>query len=179
MASYNVTCTGTIKLACQETPSSGALNGIPVPLTETITFALQTTGTAADKVDGIYFNVLTFVASTPQTLDLTALTDPIGNSLTCARVRLIAFKPAWTTDNVPLLIGGAGANEWSTNSSPIQTNAAKIAAFPSSAAGNNGFTMFAAPQTTGMVVDSTHKNLKLDPQTAAGTCDVLILMCSA
>lgn len=169
----NVTGTSQIALNFAQTPSSGFLNGIPLPLQETLKALFQASGVAADKVDGIHAHTYTFVASTPQTIDLTALTDILGTTITCARVRLLAVKVKWTTDNKPLILGAAGASEWDGFLSASGT----VSVFPSSSA-NDGFFILSAPQTTGIPVSAGSKLLKMDPGTAAGDVDLIVATAS-
>ena len=169
----NVTSTGSVTIQFSQIPATGALANVPLPMSEALRSVL-TNGTAADKVDGLYFTTLTFVASTPQTLDLTTLTDVLTASITNVRVRFIAIKVKWTTDNVPLLVSPGVTNGWTG----FLATGSVMSVFPSSS-NNDGFFVLQAPQTTGIVVDSTHKTMTLNPQTAAGTVDVIIATCSA
>lgn len=169
-----VTGTSSITLSFSQTPSSGFLSSTPIPLAESVRTVFRTSGVAADQVDGIYAKTITFVASTPQTIDVSALTDIFGNTITAARARLVAIKVKWVTDNVPLLVGGAGANEWDG----FLTSGGKVSVFPSSST-NDGFFIISAPQTTGIPINGTSKLLKLDPQTAAGDIDIIIATCSS
>lgn len=174
MASYNIQASGQLSLSPSETPASGPFNGQAIsPATLAWRFAYRVAGQLADQVDGLYYATPTFVASTPQTIDLQALTDPLGNSITCVRVRFFAIKVGWTTDNVPLLVGGAGTNEWDG----FLTSGAKVSVFPSSSL-NDGGLILLAPQTTGIAVSGTSHLLKLDPQTAAGLVTICIGTCS-
>ena len=175
------TVTGQVtpSLNFTQTPAAGFLAGVQVPANKTIQAIFKTAGVIADQVDTLYANTLTFVASTPQTIDLTTLTDILGNAITFARVRLIAIRVNSTTDGQNLLVGGAGANEWDG----FLTSGAKITVFPSTAASggglnNSGFFILAAPNTTGAVVNSGSKLLKLDPGSNAFTVDILIAGCS-
>jgi hypothetical protein len=136
--------------------------------------AFNASGVAADQCDLIYARPLTFVASTPQTLDLTALTDPAGNAISFARVRFLAIRIRDTTAGHVLLVGGAGTNEWGG----FLSSGAILTVFPSTAA-NDGFFLLPAPNTTGIVVSGTSKLLKLDPGAVAlGIVDVVIAGCS-
>jgi hypothetical protein len=156
-----------------QTPTTGFNAGKPYPLSESYKTFFAASGVGADQVDGVSAFVLTFVASTPQSIDLTALTDQFGQSITCARVRAIAFKVQWQTDNVPLLVGAAGSNPWTGFLGATSV----MSVFPSSSV-NDGYTIIAAPQTTGMPVSSGSKILLMNPQTAAGTVVLVIATCS-
>jgi hypothetical protein len=162
-----------IGLYFSQTPSTGFLAGVPLPVAETVRTIFRTSGVLADQVDGIHAKTYTFVASTPQTIDVTALTDIVGGSITASRARLIAIKVKWTTDNVPLLVGAAAATEWTG----FLTAGSKLSVFPSTAT-NDGWVIIAAPQTTGIPISGSSKSLKLDPQGAAGNVDIIIAFCS-
>jgi hypothetical protein len=178
MASYNVTGgtpAGNLQLTFTETPAGVVFGGNAIQFKEQLRLRFGAQGSLADQIDGLYYAQLTFVASTPQTLDLTTLTDPLGNSLgSIARVRFVGIKVNWTTNGVPLIVGGAGANEWNG----FLSNGGTIKVYPSSA-NNDGFFLLSAPQTTAVTVSGTSKLLKLDPQTAAGTVDIILGTCSA
>jgi hypothetical protein len=169
----NVTGGTQVVLGFSQTPAAGFLSGKPLALTDTLTTLFKVTGTAADQVDGISVQSLTFAPSTPQNIDLTALQDVLKNNITCARVRFMAIKVYWQTDNVPLLVGGAGSNEWN---GPLSSGG-KLSVYPSSAA-NSGWFILTAPQTTGIPVTGGSKILKLDPQTASGQVNLVIATCS-
>ncbi len=173
--SNTVNLTGTITPQASYTFGSGilSLSNANYPLS----LALRTrygSGVIADKVDGIHYNKYTMVTSTPQTIDLSSLTDPFGVAITAARCRFFAAKWTSTTDNVPLLIGNAAATAWQ---GLVVSATAVIPVYPSSAS-NDGWFIQAAPQTTGMVIDGSHKSLKLDPQAAAGDLYIFALFCS-
>lgn len=167
--------TGTISCNIQGvyTPATGPLAGQTLNLSEVLSCILRTSGVAADQVDGIYFGQLTLAASTPQTPDVRALTDVLGNSLVPARARVVAMKWYSQADNVPALVGGAGANEWDG----FLSSGGTISVFPSSAS-NPGFLVMTAPQTTGIPITSTSHLLKVNPQTASGQFDLILFTCS-
>jgi hypothetical protein len=174
---YNITLTSGLTLNFGETPSSGAfsVNSQTVTLSESLAANFRSSGTLADQCDGLIYLTPTFVASTPQTFDLSAQNDPLGNAVTVARIRLFLVKWLSTTDNVPLLLGNATSNPWTGLCS---SGTATIAVPPSSSL-NSGGLLVLAPQTTGLVVSGTSKSIKLDPQTAAGTAHIIALTCSA
>ena len=108
-------------------------------------------------------------ASTPQTLDLTTLQDPHGNALTVTRSRYIAFKLLSSTDGQTVKVGNYGSNDFLG----FVSSGGTVTVYPSTA-NNDGFTVFSAPNTTGMAVDGTHKNLKLDPGSTAASLLVIV-----
>lgn len=133
------------------------------------------TAGAADQADVIYTDQITLTASTPQTLDLTALTGGMEpGTKTFARVRLITITNLNTTDANKVTVGPGASNGWSAPGGSTW----QLYAFPSTA--NSQIPLvIGAPNTTGMVVDSTHKTLKLDPGAATQIVDIKIVGCSA
>ena len=153
-----------------QTPSSGIFTGSPVQLPPQQFQALFANGTLSDQIDGLSAQLLTFSASTPQTIALNALTDFQGNALTVNRIRFLAFKNLSAVDNDYFLVGdAAGSYEWDGWLSAAAT--AKI--FPGTAA-NNGFVIISAPGTTAMPVGTSAYNLKIDPGTLAKQLILLI-----
>jgi hypothetical protein len=168
-----VTGTTQITFSFAQTPTTGFLSGTPLPVAETFSMILRASGVAANQVDGLYAHTFTFVASTPQTLDVTSLTDVLGNSITAARARIIAVKVKWTNDGLPLILGANGTTPWTG----FLNSAGTLKVFPSSSA-NDGWFILSAPQTTGIPITGAGSILKMDPGTAAGTVDVIIATCS-
>lgn len=156
------------------TPDVGFFAGQARTILEKFNTQFRLSGTIADECDIISANQWTFSASTPQTKDMLAdLIDPAGNAVAPARARLIAVKWLSKTDNVPLLIGDAVTNEWDG----FISAGATLKVFPSSLI-NDGWFVLTAPNTTGIPIDSTHKALKFDPQTAAGDVIFILAGCS-
>lgn len=168
--------TGSIKgvATFSQTPATGPLAGNPLNFGPTFNTLFRTSGTLLDQCDQAYVATLTFVASTPQTLDLTSLADVLNNAVSFARVRGIAIRCNSTTDAASLTVGSAGTNEWNAFLSASGT--LKIPA--GTATPNDAWFALTAPNTTGFVVDSTHKALKLLPSAHAFTADIVIVGCS-
>lgn len=167
-----VTSTNTITLAVNE---QGAI-GIG-PATATVAAAalqlksqFSVSGTGADQLALVYAKTLTFAASTPQTLNLQSLVDPLGNAISFSQVRFIAYRIQSSNPAYVILNGGAASNQWTgrLNSGGIETW------FPSSAA-NDGFSIIQAPSATGIPVTSSSCDMKLDPgANAVGAVDLVI-----
>jgi hypothetical protein len=127
-------------------------------------------GSLADQFALIHAKTYAFAASTPIILDLTALLDVLGNSISFAAVRFLAYRIQSTNAAYVLTFGGAGANEWNG----LLTSGSKIVWQPSTAA-NAGFSIIQAPSLAGMPVTSASKLLKLDPgANAVGNVDLVI-----
>lgn len=69
-------------------------------------------GTAAGQADKLFADSRTLAASATEDLDLSGvLTDPLGNTLTFAKVKgLLIAADAGNTNNV--IVGAAGVNPW-------------------------------------------------------------------
>lgn len=176
LAAATVAGTSSHTISFTQTPSTGFLSGVNLPITSSLRTVFRTSGVSADQVDGIFAKTITFVASTPQSIDLTNITDVLGNTITAARVRFISVKVKWTTDAKPLTIGNSGANDWLGICGSATST---VLVYPSSTT-NDGYTIWAMPQTTGAAtIDGTHKIIKLDPGTAAGDVELIIATCSS
>jgi hypothetical protein len=171
----NVQVNGTQQLQLQQA-GTGILAGISTQKLETFKSVMQTAGVLADQCDTLHMKTYSFVASTPQTIDLSTLTDIYGNAISFSggRVRVLAIKINSTTDGVNLILGDSVTNEWDAFLSAAGT----LTVFPGTA-NNDGFFILAAPNTTGMAVSSSHKTLKLDPGSNTFTADVIIAGCSS
>lgn len=128
-------------------------------------------GILADQCTKLYCPTggLTFVASTPQVLNLQSLTDVTGAALSFAGIRFLAIRNNATTDGWVLLVGAAATIAWEA----LVSTGGTITVHPSTSV-NSGFSMHQLPGTTAGVVDSTHKSLQLDPGGHAFTADILI-----
>jgi hypothetical protein len=132
-------------------------------------------GTTAGNVDLIYAATLT-LSATPTTLDLTSLLDPLNGAVAFARVREFYLRNNATTDGWTVIVGGGASNPWVGASQFLQASSTvTVGPSTSSTSPCTGKLAFAAPNTTGYVVDGTHKTLKLDPGANTFTVEVLIV----
>lgn len=148
---------------------SGSAQSVAPPTTPQSTYA---NGTAANAVDLIYATTLT-LSATPTTLDLTSLTDPLNGAVAFARVREVYIRNNATTDGWNLVVGPGASNGWAGTSQFFGASST-VNVGPSTANPNTGKLAFSAPNTTGYVVDGTHKTLKLDPGANTFTVEILI-----
>ena len=115
-----------------------------------------TNGTGSNQVDTCYAAKLTLVASTPQTIDLSTLTDPAGNAVTFARAREFVIQNTATTAGYDVLISQGAANGWVgvplTGTIPCRYGSVVRISDPVSTGASNG-----------NYSDSTHKTIKFDP----------------
>lgn len=165
---------GTSQLSAgfNQTISSGVITSQTIPASIALT-TQYANGTGAGQVDLIYAKQLTFVASTPQTLDLTALTDLGGGAVNFARVRELVIQIVTTTAGFNLTLGDAAANAWAPFWGPTGTDIVMA----------GSIRYFTDPTSVGVgvgaVVGSSSKVLKLDPGSNALVCNILIVGCSA
>jgi hypothetical protein len=150
----------------------GQTQPLPIPLVFRSLY--RTYGTLIDQCNLIHSKTYTFVASTPQLIDLKSLLDAVGVTIALARVRLLAVRVNSQTDGQVLLLGANGANDWLGLSSTGST----VTVYPSSPQ-NDGFAVWQMPNTTGAPVGSSTHLLKADPGSNAFTVDILIAGCDA
>ncbi len=173
----NVTGGVTPNSSFSITPSSGFVSGQQIPIGFPSSLSLQlANGTAANQVNLIYAATLTFVASTPQSLDLKSLTDPLGGTVNLARVKVIMVRVNSTTDAATLTLSPNASNGWT---SLIASSSSLVL---KSVTTSNPYALSfyaAAPNTTGWAVGSSNKVLDLTPSAHAFTADVQIVGCDA
>lgn len=84
---------------------------VPLSLRQIVELA---DGTGAGHADRIFHDRRTLAASTSESLDLAGgLTDPLGASLTFARIKLMLIRAAAANTN-NVLVGGAASNGFAT-----------------------------------------------------------------
>ena len=79
---------------------------IPATISSNLSYA---NGTASNQVDTIYAKTITLAATT-QTIDLTSLTDPAGNSINFARVREFIIVNTATSASFDLKVEAGASN---------------------------------------------------------------------
>lgn len=164
--------TATIKgsLNATEVPDTGFFSGKPFSAEAQLQALFQSSGTAADQVNGLYAATLSFSASTPQTIDLQSLTDIFGAALSFQRVKGIALRVNSQTDGASLSIAPGASNG---NTAILGTGSSlRVLA---STANNQGFLVLAAPNTTAYAVSGSSKTLTLTPSAHAFTVDIVIV----
>jgi hypothetical protein len=130
------------------------------------------TGTGAGQVDGIHCKTYSLVA-TSTTLDLTAMTDPNGATITCTTGRVREFI-LQNTSAFPIILGNAAATQWA---GMLTVTTGTLTVPP------GGIQHFSDPTTVGAsagaYVDATHKSLKIDAGANTVSFNLLIAFCSA
>jgi hypothetical protein len=70
-------------------------------------------GTSSGQADKVYFAERSLNATSNEVLDLAGvLADPLGSTLTFAKVKLVAFYNTDTTDGDDLIVGPDATNGW-------------------------------------------------------------------
>lgn len=150
-----VTGTAQLSVGFNQTVTSGLINTQTLPASISAT-SQYTNGTGASMVDLVYAKQLTLLASTPQTLDLTSLTDLSGATVNFARIRELVIQVVTTTSGYTVTVGAAAANPWAalwgtTGTMVIPAGSIFRVSEPN------------LLSTAGLVTSGTSKNLKLDP----------------
>jgi hypothetical protein len=165
------------KLQAIFTGDSGFYSGTGRDIAKTLGLAIAA-GTGADQCDrcGLIYKALS--SSTPDTIDLKSLTDPNGVAFTdLARVRLLWLWNESTTDAASVAVGPDTTNGW-TNGINANANGEGVI-LRGSTASSSGMLILVAPATTGLVVASNNKVIRLTPSAHAQTIRGIVLGCSA
>lgn len=123
-------------------------------LTDTETFTL---GTAADQAQNVATAIIDVTASGTTNVDLTALTSVVGDAnMTVARVKLFCLELLAVADGgtacSSVTVGNAASNAWAWILSVATTT------YPLK---NGDWVAWKSSDATGVVVDSTHKVIKV------------------
>ncbi len=155
----------TVSLSAQITKYITGLGPrvVTVGLNKSFSFTL---GAGADAINEVYCAYRTLAASGTETLDLTALTGPHGDSLVFARIKAIGIWLLGTADQdvgspaaaqvdgnacSQIVVGGAAANPWQAFFNTPATDKIKIA--------SGGVFTLQERSATGWVTSGTNKNL--------------------
>ena len=167
MSTATGSCSPSVNLT--QTSTVGVGSSVQIPIQLNLRGNFRVSGTALDQLDTIHAKTYALAASTPQTIDLMALADVLGNAISFARIDLIAIRVQDQVDGQVLLVGGAGTGEFDG----FLTSGGKLTVFPSTAT-NDGYFILQAPNATGMPVGSGSHLLKLDPGANAMSVDLII-----
>lgn len=140
----------------------GAINAIQLPAgLGNITI---TPGTGNGQCNLLWGKLITLTGSSPQTLDLRALTGPLGQVVTFSRIKILYIKSQSTTYTHKVTVGNASSNIFSGMwSSSTNTE---------DAWGGNVCPLLKTNLGAGWTCDATNRNLKLDPGTNTQTVEV-------
>lgn len=166
--------TGTVQLVTgfNQTVTSGLVTAQTLPASIGLTTPYGN-GTGAGQINLIYARQLTLVASTPQTIDLTALADLSGATVNFARIRELVIQVVTSTSGFDVTLGAAASNPWApfwgtTGTDTVFAGSIRYFTDPTSVGAG-----------VGAVTSGTSKNLKLDPGSKNLTLNLLIAGCSA
>lgn len=167
-----VTGNSQITLGLNQSVTTGLVKAQTLPAALTLS-SNYTNGTGANQIDLLYAKQLTFVASTPQTLDLAAIVDLSGATVNMARVREILLQIVTTTVDFNLTLGAAASNPWAaiwgtTGTHVVMAGSTLSISDPTTVGSGKGF-----------VTSGTSKALKLDPGSNVIVCNLIIAGCSA
>jgi hypothetical protein len=163
-----------VSLAPTQVNSTGLITPISIGVTLSapaiaLSSVNYTNGTGAGQIDLMYEAAIS-LASTTQTFDLTALTDPAGAAVNFARVRELFVLNYTASAGFDLIVETGAANGWQF---------VPAAAAPYTCFANGGCYWLRDPNTTGaskgLYTDGTHKNIKVDSGSHTVTFYILIL----
>jgi hypothetical protein len=166
--------TGTAQLVAgfNQTNSTGLITTQTLPASISLT-TQYTNGTGAGAINLIYAKQIALVASTPQTLDLTTLTDLSGATVSFARIRELVVQVVTTTAGFNVTLGNAAATSFAAFWGAAGTDTVFAGAIR----------YFTDPTSVGVgvgaVTSGTSKSLKLDPGSNNVTINLLIAGCTA
>lgn len=142
-----------------------------VSVTDTWNFSFGTSGTGTDQNTLYAATTLQFTGS-PQTIDLTTLTDPYGVVCGFTNIHWMAVKHQGTVDLMPLAISWYSAPD--ATKTGFVNNGGSLLVYPSTAS-NDGFTMFTAPNQTGVIIGGQYgTTLRFDPAGQTFNADLQI-----
>jgi hypothetical protein len=136
----------TVALAGGAAPAISAAN-VQHAVAQTLT-----AGASAGQVNKVYSAARSVSNGTPDSIDLTALTDPLGQALNFTKVSAILINNLSTTVGRDLTIGGGTNGLFTAAPNPVKAN---------------GGIWFLADPTAQITVDGTHKIITV--AIAAGT----------
>lgn len=163
------------RLVSTRTPEQGIYAGKHLPWADQWVLRLAA-GTAKDQADLRFARLLTFAASTAQTINLSNCTGEDGVTCNFARVRLLAIRVRATNDAASLTIDNAGATNPFTG---FVSAAGQLVLRPSTATSldalaGHGFVILTAPGTTAAAV-GTGVNLRLLPSAHAFQAEIVVI----
>lgn len=166
--------TGTAQLVAgfNQTNSSGLITTQTLPASISLTTQYQN-GTGAGAINLIFAKQIALVASTPQTLDLTTLTDLSGAAVNFARIRELVVQVVTATSGFNVILGNAAATAFAAFWGATGTDTVFA----------GSIRYFTDPTSVGVgigaVTSGTSKSLKLDPGSNNVTINLLIAGCTA
>jgi hypothetical protein len=122
------------------------------------TASTPTVGTSAGNANALYSGAITVASGTPQTIDLTSVTDPLGASVVFTSIRAIKITNTSTTAGQNVTFGGGTNEVFSGASETLEPGGTFLFDFPA-----------------GKAVDGTHKAIILTAAAGSPVIDVTVL----
>jgi len=124
-----------------------------------------TNGTGANKAQASWTDRRSLLTTTSEEIDLRALTNGFG-TLTATKIKALIIRVRTTTPGYRLLVGGAASNAWEAwttqTGSIIRVGA--------------GSQLVISDWIDGLIVDATHKMLKIEnPSGGTVEYDIIVL----
>lgn len=160
-----ITC--TINLARVDATNTAATAGAvdAVQLPEGLSGISIAPGTGNGQCNEQWGRVITFASSTPQTFDLRALPGRFGTTIVLSRVKVLFIRSRSATYTHTLTIGNASTNVWFA---PWSGSTVTETMF------GGGCPMLKTNLGAGWVVDSTNRNLRIDPGSNAQDVEIFV-----
>lgn len=147
----------------ETTVSSGTGGRITVQFPAGLGSIRLASGTGNGQINKIYQAVLSFSGTTAQTIDLTAVLEEFGRTVSFTKIKVFYLKPRSTTYADTLTVGNAASNIWSAMWSSSTNTELVYGSSP----------MLKTNLGAGWTVDGTHKSLKITPS-ATQTAEILL-----
>lgn len=174
-AYYTTTVSATITLnaSFSETISTGFPDPLSGSQAITQTDSYVTSGTGSGQIDTVYAAQFSLAASTPQTINLTSLTDPLGKSISFARVRDFVVQNTASTSGYDCQVYASASNGWAVlpaSSGPLYARAGSVVRLSDKLSTGSG---------AGNIVSGSSNSVTFNPGSNAVTINVWIVGGSA
>lgn len=164
---------GQVSMNFQATPTKTIASGVQTGTAQgrvNETWAI-TAGTTLDKADEMYSTVLTIAGSSDTTLDLSALSDAFGDTITFARIKAMVVVNKGTDDSI---VVGNATNAWEG-----WISAGGTVTIPASTATNKSWFGFAVPDATAYAVTATTADELKIANSSTSSVDVEVMLIGA
>ena len=158
-------------------------------LAKAIALGTSAANAAAGGSDEVYSTILTITASSSTSLDLTSLANIFGTTITFARIKAVVIRllASTDTDSSGTALGTAATyiviDNTVTNALSSQSNTGWFSNAAEGAANGSKFTIpngaflaFSLGNAAGVVVDGTHKVIKLTNGDSSLSAKVLVTL---
>lgn len=185
MNSLTATLTQNVKTTGYNTLTGlGAVGGSSPNATKSDKFGSTTANAASMGADLVHFKLYTIAASGSTTIDLTSVTDLAGSTATFARLKAWRIHLLKATETAPdgtagtacssILVGNAASNAHLLGLSVVLNGASGGSPLPAKTINNGGCWSDSDDSAAGLVVDSSHKNVKILNNDSGVSAQVLV-----